>query len=98
MCVLLHNPTFFDDLEGLNWGNLDHFEPFWASLVGRIWDFGLPEWTKMVIRELSVYFFLVQTKKMSLILLFIFISISLFETCYDLFFISLFSVIIPLFL
>ena len=23
MCVLLYNPTFFDDLEGLKWGHLD---------------------------------------------------------------------------
>ena len=65
MCVLLYNPTFFDDLEGLKWGHLDHF----GALRGlaRRTDLGFwgPDPTKSEIQELSVYFLVNLKQKVS---------------------------------
>ena len=53
MCVLLYNPTFFDDLEGLKWGHLDHF----GALRGlaRRTDLGFwgPDLTKLGIQLIA---------------------------------------------
>ena len=81
MCVLLYNPTFCDDLEGLKWGHLDHS----GALRGlaRRTDLGFwgPDPTKSESRELSVYFFLVNLKqKVSNAELMIFLQILAFLT------------------
>ncbi len=57
MRFLLYNPTFFDDLEGLKLGQLDHFGALWG-LAPRtdLWFWG-PDPTKSEIQELSNYFF-----------------------------------------
>ena len=66
MCVLLYNPTFFDDLEWLKWGHWDHF----GALPGlaRRTDLGFwgPDLTKLLIQLIAQPFSFVRTKKKGL--------------------------------